>query len=162
MRLVAETPEDYKALARIQKLVTSLWKAEEDGEHKEMLKKFMNTPLEKVYERPGESVRVAKDADLYSEDPAFFIPYIVHGAINRKKVAIEYRSNKGEVKKRLIEPFTWRNGSLVAWCHEAGAWRNFKPSNIIAIAVTNADFDRDEEVEIKATDAKEMAHLVNG
>lgn len=161
MRLVADTPEDYKALARCQKLITSLWKAEEPGEHKDMLKAFMNCPLEKSYEQPGKSVEIAKDAELYTEEKELFIPYIVHAAVNRKKMAMQYRSNKGEVKNRLVEPFTWRNGSLVAFCHEAGSWRNFKPANITALAVTNHPFDRDEEVEIVASDAKDKADLIN-
>jgi predicted DNA-binding transcriptional regulator YafY len=95
------------------------------------LKNFINTSIEKTYERPGTSAKVANNADsLETDDPALFISYIVMSATQRKKLAIEYVSGKGDVSTRLIEPHNWRNNQVVAWCHERGAWRQFKPSMI--------------------------------
>lgn len=165
MRLVADSPEDYLALTLLQKQVTQLFKKEKGtGSGLETTyKKFIGCSVEKSYERPGQSVQnVNQTATMDTSDPELVIPYIVHGAVNRKKIALEYRDAKGNVSKRVIEPFTWRNGQVSAWCHERGAWRQFKPTQIIRVAVLSEDFERPEDVEIKATDAKEMAHLING
>jgi predicted DNA-binding transcriptional regulator YafY len=163
VRLVADNPQDYKRLSLLQKQVTQLYKKEKDKGTplEEVYKAFINTPIEKSYERPGSSTEIANtNAIMETDDPTLIIPYIVHAAINRKKMAIEYKSAKGDISKRLIEPHAWRNNSVVAWCHERGAWRQFKPSMILRAAVTDQDFDREDIVEIKPTDAKEMAHLM--
>lgn len=164
MRLVADTPEDYLALTLLQKQITQLFKKEKGtGSALETVyKKFINTSIEKSYEMPGQSVQNANvKAIMDTDDKDLIIPYIVHGATNRKKVAIEYRDTKGNVSKRIIEPFTWRNNQIVAWCHERGAWRQFKPAQILRVAVLDENFERSEEVEIKPEDAKEKMYLMN-
>ena len=158
MRIVADTKKEYQQLSRIQKQVTQLFKQEKEnnpgGILHESYKQFINTSIEKSYEMPGKSAEVANDdSALQTDDQSLFIPYIVQAAVSRKKMAIEYASKKG-ASKRLIEPHTWRNGHVVAWCHERGAWRQFKPSQIIRLAVTGENFDRSEEVEIVPEDAK--------
>lgn len=163
MRLVAETIADYQCIALLQKQITQLFKAEKGTGTKleESYKAFINTSIEKTYEMPGQSLKaVNTNATMDSDDPAVFIAYIVHAAISRKKLAIEYMDAKGNVSKRIIEPHSWRNNQVVGWCHERGAWRQFKPSQIKRVAVLDEAFDRDEEVLIVASDATEMAHLI--
>lgn len=166
MRLVADNEEDYQMLARVQHQVTYWLKQEQANGGSDLLintyKRFINTPIEKSYMKPGQSVQAANtSAIMDTEDRALIIPYIVHAAINRKKIAIEYFSDKKGVSKRVVEPFNWNGNNLVAWCHEAGAWRHFKPNNIRRIAVLDEDFDRPDEVLIVATDAKDKAGLVS-
>ena len=164
MRLVADNGVEYRQLSRIQKLMVEAYKTEKendpDGVMANMYKAFINTNIEKSYEKPGESTKVANTSDLQTDDPSMFIAYIVMSATQRKKLAIEYKDTKGGISKRLIEPHNWKNGQVVAWCHERGAWRQFKPAMIQFMALTDEEFDRTEEIEIKATDAKDMAHLV--
>lgn len=166
MRLVADTPDDYQKLSRIQKQITQMFKNEKENNPGGILfltyKSFINTSIEKSYERPGESTAVANTkAVADTDDKNLFIPYIVQAAIKRNKVAIEYMDAKGNVSKRVIEPHTWRNDQVVAWCHERGAWRQFKPKQIQRVAIIDETFDRTEDVEITADHAKEYAHLVN-
>lgn len=165
MRLVADNKEEYQMLSRIQKVITAQFKVEKENDPNSVLtqtyRKFIGTSIEKSYEMPGRSTQIANDDDVMdTDDKNLFIAYIVHAAINRKKLAIEYVSGKGDVSKRVIEPHTWRNNQVVAWCHERGAWRQFKPSMIKRMAVTSQPFDREEVVEIVATHATEYAHLV--
>lgn len=163
MRLVADTKEDYAALALLQKQMTRMYKDEKGtGSVLETTyKSFINTSIEKSYEMPGQSLNSANTNSVMDAiEPQLFIAYIVHAAVNRLKLAIEYRDAKGVVSKRVIEPHSWRNDQVVAWCHERGAWRQFKPSQIVRVAVLAEDFERQEEVMIVAADAKEMAHLV--
>jgi hypothetical protein len=167
MRLVADNAEDYQMLSRIQKLLTQAFKVEKENNPNGVLalthKKFINTSIEKSYERPGQSAQIANAEDVMdTTDKSLFIAYIVMAATQRKKMAVQYRDAKGNVSQRVLEPFNWRNNQVVAWCHERGAWRQFKPSQMERVAVTNEPFDREEVVEIKASDAKDMAHLVNG
>lgn len=160
MRIVADNEQEYKDLVRIQKVVTGLWKLEENEGLKGIFKSFMNTSIEKSYVKPGRSAAVANDhADMDTEDRELIVPYIVHAAIQKKKVTIQYKDAKGESSQRLIEPFSWRGDTVVAWCHERGAWRQFKPKQIVRIAVLDLPFDREEDVEIIAEHAKTMAHL---
>lgn len=163
MRIVADTKQDYMVLALLQKQMTRMYKDEKDtGSVLEgAYKSFINTSIEKSYEMPGQSLQAANvNSVMDSSDPALFIAYIVHSAVNRLKLAIEYKDAKGNVSKRVIEPHSWRNDQVVGWCHERGAWRQFKPSQIVRVAVIAEDFERQEEVMIVAGDAKDMAHLV--
>lgn len=163
MRLVADNKEDYKALALIQKLITQQFKQEKDtGSALEgATKMFINTSIEKSYEKPGDSVKAINNTStMETDDPALFVAYIVHAALNRKQMGIEYRDAKGKVSKRLIEPFSWRNNQVVAWCHERGAWRQFAPKQMVRIAVTELPFERSEDVEMVASNATEMAHVI--
>ena len=164
MRLVADNAEEYRMLTRIQKQMVEMYKIEKENDSTSLLtntyKKFINTTIEKSYEKPGESAKVANMSSMQTDDPTLFIAYIVMSATQRKKLAIEYKDAKGGISKRLIEPHNWKNGQVVAWCHERGAWRQFKPSMIQYMALTDEEFDRTEEIEIKSTDAKDMAHLV--
>lgn len=164
MRLVADTPDDYRTLSFMQKQITQLFKIEKennpDGPLVKEYRKLMNAPLEKSYERPGSSVSgINQKRVMETDDRALLIAYIVQSATQRKKAAIEYRDAKNNVSKRLIEPHSWRNDQVIAWCHERNAWRQFKPSQIVRIAITNEDFDRSEKVEITLKDAKTMAYL---
>lgn len=161
MRIVVDNKEEYANVALLQKQVTRLFKLEKDTGSKleASYKQFINTPIEKSYEKPGESAKVANNSTMDTTDKSLFIAYIVHAAINRKKLAVEYVDGKGKQSKRLLEPFNWRNDQVVAWCHERGAWRQFKPSQMLRVAVTDETFDRSEDVEIVASHAKEMAHL---
>lgn len=166
MRLVADNKEEYQKLALLQKICTQHFKRERAIEEQSimtlMFKSVINTQIEKSYEMPGQSTQIANSADVMeTDDKSLFIAYIVMSATKRKKLAMEYRDGKGNISKRVIEPHNWRNDQVVAWCHERGAWRQFKPSQIVRLAVTNDDFDRSEDVEIVAAHAKEMAHLVN-
>lgn len=162
MRLVADTAEDFLALSLLQRQMTAAFKAEKGtGSGLETAyKKFIGTSIEKAYEKPGETVHNVSMTELDTDDPAMFLPYIVQAATNRKKIAIEYKDAKGKVSKRVLEPFNWRNDQLVAYCHERGAWRQFKLPQIMRIAITEDDFERPEEVEIKASDVKDMKYLV--
>lgn len=165
MRLVADNAEDYQKLSRLQKLFTAQFKKEKEADPNSImtqtLKTFIGTSIEKSYERPGQSTQIANSDDVMeTDDRNLFIAYIVMSATQRKKLAIEYVSGKGDVSKRVIEPHTWRNNQVVAWCHERGAWRQFKPSMIRRLAVTNEPFDREEVVEIVPAHATEYAHLV--
>lgn len=165
MRLVADSREDYKQLSIVQKLMTQRFKLERDIDAESTmtlaLKSFINTSIEKSYERPGTSASVANGANaIETDDKSLFIAYIVTAATRRKKLAIEYRDAKGNVSKRLIEPFNWKNDQVVAWCHERSAWRQFKPNQIVRMAITDEDFDRSEDIEIQASDAKTMAYIV--
>lgn len=162
MRIVVDNKEEYANVALLQKQVTRLFKLEKDTGTKleASYKQFINTPIEKSYEKPGESAKVANTSTMDTTDKTLFIAYIVHAAINRKKLAVIYVDGKGNESKRLLEPFNWRNGQVVAWCHERGAWRQFKPSQMLRVAVTDETFDRSEDVEIIAAHAKEMAHLI--
>lgn len=160
MRLVADSPQDYKKLALLQKQMTQLFKKEKDSGStlEETYKAFINTSIEKSYERPGSSAQIANsNSVMETDDKALIIPYIVHAAVNRNKVAIEYVSGKGDVSTRLIEPHAWRGTQVSAWCHERGAWRSFKPENIKRISITDQPFDREDEVLIKASDVKERS-----
>jgi predicted DNA-binding transcriptional regulator YafY len=166
MRLVADTKDEYKQLTRLQKLFTQKFKEEKEADPDSVLtktlRKFISTSVEKSYEMPGKSTNVANTSSIMdTDDKTLFIAYIVHAATSRMKVAIEYKSAKGDVSKRLIEPHAWRNDQVVAWCHERGAWRQFKPHMMQRVAVTSESFDREDEVLIKASDAKDMGHLVN-
>ena len=157
MRFVADTPEDYLALGMLQKYLTQVFKNEKDtGSALETAsKKFINAQIEKSYERPGQSVTQAQITDFDTTDPEFMLGYIVQAATRRKKIAIEYVDGKGKKSTRVLEPYNWRNGQLVAWCHERNAWRQFKLTQIQRVAITNDDFERPEEVDIKASDAKD-------
>ncbi len=163
MRLVADSQDEYKQLVRIQRVITGLWKMEKEDNPESTLidayKKIMNTPIEKSYEMPGQGVKIANNTKFDTTDRSLIVPYIVQAAITRKKCAIEYQDAKGNISKRLIEPHTWRNNQVVAWCHERGAWRQFKPAQIQRIAITDEAYDRDEVVEIVAEHAKDYAGL---
>lgn len=163
MRIVADNKEEYADLSLIQKQITQLFKAEKgSGSRLEgVYKKFINTSIEKTYEKPGDSTKIANtNSTMDTSDPNHFIAYLVHAAVNRKKIAMEYTDAKGKTSKRVIEPHSWRNDQVVGWCHERSAWRQFKPRQIARIAVTDQDFDRSEDVEIAISDAKDMAHLI--
>jgi predicted DNA-binding transcriptional regulator YafY len=166
MKLVAENEEEYKKIARVQKVLTAMFKNEKAGGSEELAdsyKLFINTPVEKSWVMAGTSASIANAASMDTDERALIIPYLVHAAVNRKKCAIEYVDGKGKHSKRLIEPMNWAEAksgiNIVSWCHEAGAWRHFNPKNIMAVAVTEEDFDRDEDVTIVIEDAKEKAGL---
>lgn len=162
MRLVADSAEDFLILSLLQKQMTAAFKAEKGtGSGLETAyKKFIGISIEKAYEKPGETVHNVAMSDLDTDDTSLFLPYIVQAATNRKKIAIEYKDTKGKVSKRVLEPFNWRNDQLVAYCHERGAWRQFKLPQIMRIAITEDDFERPEEVEIVLADIKDKAHLI--
>lgn len=162
MRLVADSSEDFKKLSMVQRLMTEAFKAEKGtgSELETAYKTFINTTIEKSYERPGEAIKKANITQMDTDERGLIIPYIVHAAINKKKIAVEYKDGKGNVSKRILEPFGWRNGQLSAFCHERGAWRTFKPSNILRIAITDDSFEMDGDMTIVAEDSKAMSHLV--
>ena len=162
MRLVADTAEDFLILSLLQKQMTAGFKAEKGtGSGLETAyKKFIGVGIEKSYEKPGDTVHNVSMSNLDTDDPEMFLPYIVQAATTRKKIAIEYKDTKGKVSKRVLEPFNWRNDQLVAYCHERGAWRQFKLPQIMRVAITEDDFERQEEVEIQTSDVKTMKHLI--
>ncbi len=158
MRLVAENDDEYVLLGRLQKVCAGRLKDEQaSGTPSEALiqlyKKVLNTPIERPYLTPGSTAKVANSAALVDTDERhLIIPTIVRAATERKQIAIEYKG-KDEVKKRVVEPFNWKGKNLVAFCHEAGAWRHFTPENILRIAMLDIPFVREEVVEIVAQDA---------
>lgn len=162
MRLVADTAEDFLILSLLQKQMTAAFKVEKgSGSGLETAyKKFIGVGIEKSYEKPGETVHNVSMTALDTDDSELFLPYIVQAATNRKKIAVEYRDTKGNVSKRVLEPFNWKNGQLIAYCHERGAWRSFKLGQMMRVAVTEDDFERQEEVEIQSSDVKTMSHLI--
>ncbi len=165
MRFVADTPEDYLAITFLQKFMTQVFKGEDDKDSalSTATKKFMNANIDKSYERPGDSVKNANISEYDSDEKELILPYIVMAATSRRKLALVYADTRGNQSKRIIEPFNWRNGQLVAWCHERNAWRQFKLSQIKRIAITEDGFERPEPVDIKHEDAKNphLLSLVN-
>ena len=161
MRFVADTPEDYLAITFLQKFMTQVFKGEEDKDSALSVatKKFMNASIDKSYERPGDSVKNANITDFDSDEKELILPYIVMAATSRRKLALVYADAKGNKSKRIVEPFNWRNGQLVAWCHERNAWRQFKLNQIMRIAITEDPFERPEPVDIKHDDAKDASLL---
>lgn len=171
MRIGAENDAEYKQIMLLQNLMTQQFKAEKqndpDGPLTNALKKFINTPVDKTWELPDEAIQAANSATMDTEDPALFIPYIIHAAVNRKKVAVEYTSNGKPTSKRIIEPMNYSKAksggiNIVAWCHSAGAWRHFNPANISRVAVLDETFDRPEDVELKPEHARELAGMIGG
>ena len=157
MRFVADTPEDYLAIGLLQKYLTQVFKNEKDtGSALEVAtKKFIGTQIEKSYERPGDAVAKANFTEFDTNESDYMLAYIVQAATKRKKIAIEYVDTKGKPSTRILEPYNWRNGQLVAWCHERNAWRQFKLQQIQRVGITEDDFERPEEVDIKPSDARD-------
>ncbi|MNO71308.1 hypothetical protein D3C76_622200 [compost metagenome] len=171
MRIGAQSEQEYKQLTLLQNLMTQRFKEERendpDGPLTLALKAFINTPLDKTWIMPDEQIQAANSATMDTEDHAMFIPYIIHAAVNRKKVAIEYVSNNKPMSKRIIEPMNYSRAksggvNIVAWCHSAGAWRHFNPANIQRVAVLDEDFDRPEDVELKPEHARELSEMIAG
>uniref|UniRef100_UPI003B97E9D6 hypothetical protein n=1 Tax=Klebsiella pneumoniae TaxID=573 RepID=UPI003B97E9D6 len=73
MRLVADSPQEYRMLSRIQKQVVEMYKMEKENDSTSLLtntyKKFINTTIEKSYEKPGESAKVANTSNMQTDDP---------------------------------------------------------------------------------------------
>lgn len=165
MKVIAESEEDYKGLMLLQNLMGQRLKEEQqidpDGPLTAVLKKFNNTPIYKSWEFSGEDMKAANSATMDTEEKEYFIPYLVHAAVNKKKVAIEYTSKGKPMSKRIIEPMSWVNAktggiNIAAWCHSSGQFRQFNPLNMSRVAVLGEGFDREEIPEIKAEDVKLM------
>jgi len=165
MKVIAESEDDYKGLMILQNLMNQRLKEEEkidpDGPLTTALRKFNKTPIVKSWEFEGEDMKIANSSLMDTEERDYFVPYIVQAAVNRKKLAIEYTSKGKPMSKRIIEPMNWTEAkgggiNIVAWCHSSGSWRHFNPHNMSRVAITNDDFDRDEDVEIKAENVHEM------
>ncbi|WP_422661607.1 WYL domain-containing protein (plasmid) [Paenibacillus sp. EC2-1] len=162
MRIIADNKEEYKLMAKLQKMINGMYQQEENHAIKNVYNVIRKANIEKSYVQPGKSVEEAEsDIEMYTEDKELIMAYIVTAAVNRKKLIIDYVGKDGKQSQRTIEPFSIKNGMIVSWCHEAGSWRHFKPANIQRIATTTQDFERDEIVEIVPTDAKKYAFLAS-
>lgn len=166
MIIKARTHEEYKDLMIVHRLLNAKMKEERDNGSETLAnayKTVLDATIEKVWETTEEALKAANSATFDTEEPHLFIPYIVKAAGLRQKVAIEYVSSKG-TSRRIIEPMNWQRASgktgginIVAWCHDANAWRHFNVKNMRRVAILDETFDRDEEVTIKTEDAKDMA-----
>ena len=72
---------------------------------------------------------------------------------SQKVLELEYQNRNHEVSKRKVEPiglifyaFHWH---LIAWCHMREDYRDFKVANILRIKITDADFTRQDHIQLK-------------
>ena len=78
---------------------------------------------------------------------------LLQSAISTKTgIAIEYKNNKAEVSKRVLEPiglifyaFSWH---LIAWCHMRQDYRDFKLVRILTVKSTGQPFAKRDHIEL--------------
>lgn len=148
MRFIAKTKEEYSQMALLQKYMTQVFKTEKGSGSKleEATKNFINSPIEKEYEVMSDVVKNADITNFETDNPLMYKAYITKAAMDKKKLAIEYKDSKGNVSTRIIEAMNWKNDQLVAFCHGRQSFRQFKLDNIIRLAITDNDIERHEDV----------------
>jgi predicted DNA-binding transcriptional regulator YafY len=72
----------------------------------------------------------------------------------RTIIEIDYKNNKEEVSRRLVEPigliFYALNWHIIAWCHVRHDYRDFRVSRILVLRDTGKEFTKTDHVELNA------------
>jgi|SRR5436190_20829836 len=81
-----------------------------------------------------------------------YLSAIQNAIANKTILKIEYQNNENQKSKREIEPigltFYGLKWHMIAWCWERGGYRDFKTSNILALADTGIHFRKKRHIDI--------------
>lgn len=70
----------------------------------------------------------------------------------RTIIEIDYKNNKEEVSRRLVEPigliFYALNWHIIAWCHVRHDYRDFRVSRILVLRDTGREFTKTDHVDL--------------
>ena len=70
----------------------------------------------------------------------------------RTIIEIDYKNNKEEVSRRLVEPtgliFYALNWHIIAWCHIRNDYRDFRVSRILVLRDTGREFTKTDHVDL--------------
>jgi predicted DNA-binding transcriptional regulator YafY len=82
-----------------------------------------------------------------------YLSLLQHAIASRTVMQIDYKNNKHEVSKRLVEPiglifyaFGWH---IIAWCHTRKEYRDFKVTRILKISNTEQPFTKPDHIVLK-------------
>jgi len=82
-----------------------------------------------------------------------YLSLLQHAITSQTVMKIDYKNNKNEVSKRMVEPigllfyaFGWH---IIAWCHNRKEYRDFKVIRILRICNTEQPFTKTNHIELK-------------
>ncbi|HEY1115520.1 MAG TPA: YafY family protein [Chitinophagaceae bacterium] len=150
---VSFTSEEANALLLMESLVEGFADRSISQHYSSALSK-----IKAVLRSPQKESLEVLDNNIKLQLPACFINdtdylSLLQSAISGKTIVeLEYKNNKSEVSKRLVEPiglvfyaFSWH---LIGWCHLRGDYRDFKLVRILKVKSTGAPFMKKDHLQL--------------
>jgi predicted DNA-binding transcriptional regulator YafY len=118
------------------------------------IKAVLRSPDKEYVESLTEHIEIVSRYTPDSDSPQQYLSTLQQAIVNKKIVALHYRSNmKEEVTRRKVEPIgllhygsAWH---LIGWCHLRNDYRDFRLSRMLGVVVEDSFFDPSGHPSIK-------------